>query len=50
MIDSSAGEVALAFDLSPGEWRLGDVEYPAVIDTLIANVASEDYEVGLGVG
>jgi hypothetical protein len=50
VIDSGAGEVALALDLRPGEWGLGDVEHPAVIDALVPNVASEDDEVGLGVG
>jgi hypothetical protein len=50
VVDSGAGQVSLALDFGPGEGRLGDVEHPAVIHTLVPDVASEDHQIGLRVG
>jgi hypothetical protein len=43
-------QFAFAFDFGPGEGRFGDVEHPAVVDAFVSDVASEDDEVGFGVG
>ena len=50
VVDSGAGKVSLAFDLCPSERRLGDVEHPAVVDALVADVSSKHHQVWLRVG
>lgn len=50
VVNSGHGEIALALDLRPGEWRLGDVEDPAVVHAPVADVASEHHQERLGVG
>jgi len=47
VVNSWRWKLTLTLNLNPGKWRLDDVEDPAVVDRLIADVASEDHEVGL---
>ena len=50
MIDSGRGGLAFVLYFGPDEGRFLDVEDPAVVNRFLADVTSEDDEVGFGEG
>lgn len=44
VINPGHREIAFALDLRPGEWRLGDVEDPTVINAPVSDVSSEYHQ------
>jgi hypothetical protein len=47
VIYSRGRKLTFAFDFDPSQRRFDDVQNPAVVDRLIANVAPEDNQVRL---
>lgn len=50
VVNPRTGKVSLALDLCPSERRLGDVEHPAVVDTLVADVSPKNHQIWFRVG